>query len=141
MSAQSPRPGVLASVAPCDDPRLPWPTEPRIQIACAGAVDIAAPLVLAGVFAVTAAEHDSRAAAPHRDLVLTVHREPFYAVRQPFRDSLVFADDVAGAGPLRIGGFRVDVWSCCAFRVPGRYYLRVSLGMMLSNVCDVLVGP
>lgn len=135
-----PAPAIPPSFARIDDPRLAPPATPGILLLGPGSVDLDAPFMLSGVFAVSDAEHRRRSGTPHRDLVLSVHREPFYASLHPFRDCLVFVDDVLAIGELRAGWFRLDVWSCCGFRVEGRYYLRVSLGAMMSAVCEVAVG-
>lgn len=140
MSTPSLRPAMPPSFARLDDPRLAAPAEPGVLIVMPASLDRNAPLMLSGVFAVTEAEHRIRSGTPHRDLVLSVHREPFYTCTHPFRDSLVFADDVVAVGGLRIGWFRLDVWSCCELRMEGRYYLRVSLGTMISPVSEVVVG-
>jgi len=140
VSTSSSRAPLPPSFARIDDPRLALPPSPGILLVGPGAIDIDAPFVLSGRFVVTEAEHRRRSGATHRDLVLSVHREPFYASLHPFRDCLVFADDVLAAGDLRVGWFRFDVWSCCGFRVEGDYYVRVSLGTMISPACAVKVG-
>jgi hypothetical protein len=128
------------SFARLDDPRLGPAAAPAIRLVGPGSIDVATPLVVSGAFAVSEAEYLQRKGTPHRDLVLSVHREPFYACLHPFRDCLVFADDVLAAGGMRIGWFRLDVWSCCGFRLEGHYYVRVSLGALVSPVCVVAVG-
>lgn len=129
-----------ASFARIDDPRLAPPESPGIRIAAARSIRVDAPLVLQGIFVISEAEHAHRSGTPHRDLALTVHREPFYACVQPFRDNLVFSDDVVAAGDRRIGWFTLDVWACCGFRAEGVYYLRVSLGEKISPHVLVEVG-
>ena len=134
-------PPIPPSFARIDDPRLAVPAAPGILLEGPGSIDVGAPFLLSGVFAVTDSEHQRRSSTTHRDLVLSVHREPFYASLHPFRDCLVFTDDVLAVGALRAGWFRLDVWSCCRFRIEGRYYLRASLGTMMSAACVVTVGP
>lgn len=141
MSGAAVTPAGRPSFARQDDPRLAPPAEPGIRLVGPRTIDVDAPLVLSGAFAVPEAEHARRSGTPHRDLVLSVHREPFYACVQPFRDHLVFADDVHPARGLFVGWFSFDAWSCCGFRLEGRYYLRVSLGRTISPVCEVTVAP
>lgn len=136
----APQQGGPASFARPDHPSLSVPGEPGIRIVAPRTIALDAPFPIAGCFAITEPEHFARAQTPHRDLVLSVHREPFYACVHPFRDRMVFADDVLAAGPLRVGWFSFDVWRYCAFRREGRYFVRISLGERISQAAEVAVG-
>lgn len=122
----------LPAFAPVDDPALNALTAPGIAIVGPSVVEAGEPFVVAGKFVIGDEEHVRRGTTPHRDLVLTLLREPFYASCHPFGRCVFFGDDVRRGGGTATGWFTLDVWAYCAFTTPGRYFVRVSLGDTLS---------
>lgn len=128
----------LPRFAPVDDPALAA-VDAGIAIAGPGIVEAGAPFVVAGKFSISEEEHRRRATTPHRDLVLTVLREPLYATGHPFGQCVFFRDDVQLGGGRAVGWFMFDVWAYCGFRTPGTYFVRVSLGEALSGYLETVV--
>lgn len=99
------------------------------------------PFKISGRFIVTQKEFDQMGGVPHRHLVLTVLRKSLYGSMHPFKNYLVFQDDVRKSGDLYGGWFSLDVWTYSKFRYEGIYFIRVSLGSALSNVVEATMPP
>lgn len=130
----------LPRFAPVDAPELDAPAGPGIRIAAPGLAAADAPFVVSGRFVIPEDEHRGRGGTPHRDLVLTVLRDPLYAACHPFNGCIFFRDDVRVEAGLAQGWFTLDVWAYCGFRTPGKYFLRVSLGHTLSDYVETVVS-
>jgi hypothetical protein len=129
----------LPRFSPVDDPELNAHVAAGVRIVGPGIVEVGAPYVISGKFVISEDEHRRRAATPHRDLVLTVLRDPLYASGQPFGRCVFFGDDVLLGAGTAAGWFTFDVWAYSGFREPGTYFVRVSLGDALSAYVETIV--
>ncbi len=116
---------------------------PAIQIACDAKVSSHGPFIVAGTFRIGAEDAPVSTPIlgdqPHRSLVLVVWREPFYHASTPFRDLVLFPDDVTATPAGQIGHFHFDVLAHSRFNAPGTWYLAVSLHVHHSNTLAVEV--
>jgi hypothetical protein len=127
---------MLPSVTAVADKRLQSLTSPGVRISGPQKVELNSVFSICGRFIVTEDEFLRLGSSPHRNLVLTVLREPMYGSYHPLKDCMIFHDDVQKMSGAYSGWFSLDVWSYAAFRHPGIYHIRVSLGEALSNVIE-----
>jgi hypothetical protein len=74
-----------------------------------------------------------------KHIVLVVTRGANYAAMKPFKDIVVFEDDVHGTDEIAMGNFKLNVFDHIQFNGPGDYYILCSLGSYLSNITKVTV--
>ncbi|NNK98432.1 MAG: hypothetical protein HKO88_05235 [Xanthomonadales bacterium] len=129
----------LPSVTAVADKRLQSLTTPGVRVNGPQSVDINSVFVISGRFIVTEDEFLRLGSSPHRNLVLTVLREPLYGSCHPLKNCMIFHDDVQNLSGAYSGWFSLDVWSYAGFRHPGIYHIRMSLGEALSNVIETSV--
>lgn len=129
----------LPSFAPIADKSLQSLAAPGVIINGPRSIDVLSVFSISGRFIVSEKEFVRLASAPHRHLVLTVLREPMYGSYHPFRNVMIFHDDVQTLTGAHGGWFSLDVWSYAGFRHAGTYHIRVSLGESLSNVIETTV--
>lgn len=115
-------------------------TTPGVRISGPQSMDVRSEFVISGRFVVTGEEYDRLGSSPHRNLVLTVLREPLYGSYHPLKDCLIFSDDIQKLSDAYSGWFNLDVWTYSGFRHEGIYHVRVSLGEVLSNVIETRVS-
>jgi hypothetical protein len=130
----------LPSFTRAELPEIAGPGPAGVRIVGPETANVHAPFVVRGRFAISEDEYARRGGTPHRDLVLTVLREPLFSSCHPFKDCLFFKGDVETHDGLRVGWFGFDVWSYAEFRIPGRYFVRISLGETLSPFVETRVG-
>lgn len=73
----------------------------------------------------------------HIVLVATYYGQ--YAALKPYRDIVVFEDDVKDDGKYAAGHFNLNVFDHLPFNEGGDYYILCSLGNHLSNIVKVTV--
>jgi hypothetical protein len=95
---------------------------------------------LRGVFQLHADELAAIDAHPHRALVLVATLGSSWYADSPLRDRIFFPDDLQAVGGLVRGYFSFELFSLFQARVPGHYWVSVSLGEYLSPVLAVEVG-
>ena len=74
-----------------------------------------------------------------KHIVLVVTRSGNYQAMKPFRDMVVFEDDVKDDGKNAAGNFNFNVFDHIPFKEGGDYYILCSLGNYLSNIIKVTV--
>lgn len=74
-----------------------------------------------------------------KHIVLVVTCGANSAAMKPFKDIVVFEDDVHGTDEVAMGNFRLNVFDHIQFDGPGDYYILCSLGTYLSNIVKVTV--
>jgi hypothetical protein len=75
-----------------------------------------------------------------KHIALVVTRGGNYTAIKPFRDMVVFEDDVHDDGQCASGNFNLNVFDHIQFNGEGDYYILCSLGNYLSNVVKVTVA-
>jgi len=129
----------LPNVDPVPQKSLQSLTAPGIKICGPQSISQQNPFTVSGRFIVDEKEFERLGGSPHRDLVLTVLREPMYGSYHPLKGCLFFRDDVQKLSGAYAGWFTLDVWAYAGFRYEGTYHVRVSLGEALSNVIETRV--
>lgn len=74
-----------------------------------------------------------------KHIVLVVTRSGNYQAIKPFREMVVFEDDVKDDGKCAAGNFNLNVFHHIQFDGGGDYYILCSLGNYLSNILKVTV--
>ena len=74
-----------------------------------------------------------------KHIALVVTRSGNYQAMKPFRDMVVFEDDVKDDGKCAAGNFNFNVFDHIQFDGGGDYYILCSLGNYLSNIVKVTV--
>lgn len=131
----------LPNFNPVPDRALQGIQGPGIAIAGPEFPGLDTPFKISGRFICSQEDYERMNRVPHRHLVLTVLRKSMYGSMLPFKDYMVFRDDVEKAGKNYSGWFSFDVWDYAKFRYEGVYYVRVSLGESLSNVVEATMPP
>lgn len=127
-----------ASVAP--NPLSPAPpAQPGIALALAPRRLPDDPLVVHGAFRLSEAEAAALGDAVHRAVVLLVQHGPTPNVYVPFREQVLFGDDVTAADDGVEGYFNLDVFALQGGLAPGRYHLLVSMGERRSAVLETVI--
>lgn len=129
----------LPNVDPVPDAGLQGLTSPGIKIIGPQSSNPESVFTISGKFVLSTEEYERLGGSPHRDLVLTILREPLYESYHPLRNLLLFHDDLEESGDNYVGWFSLDVWAYSGFRFEGTYHIRVSLGEALSNVIETKV--
>jgi hypothetical protein len=111
---------------------------PGIKIIGPSQVDLASVFPISGQFVISAEKFEQYNGAPHRHLVLTVLHHPGFNSINPFRESLLFCDDVQEISDGFCGWFNLDVFAYVS-SVKGTFHIRVSLGGELSDVIEAKV--
>lgn len=75
-----------------------------------------------------------------KHIVLVVTHAGQYAALKPYRDVVVFQDDVQDNEQTGSGQFNLHVFDHIKFQGKGDYYILCSLGNYLSNVVRVIVA-
>ncbi|MBW2523163.1 MAG: hypothetical protein JRI23_03270 [Deltaproteobacteria bacterium] len=115
------------------------PAAPGIALALAPRPSPASPLVVHGSFRLTPEQIEVLGGEPHRAVVLLVQHGPGHNVYVPFRDRVLFADDVTASESGVTGFFNLDVFELQGQFAAGTYHLSVSLGELISPVLETLV--
>lgn len=97
------------------------------------------PLVVHGAFRLSAEQAALLKNEVHRSIVAVVQHGPAHAVYLPFRDLVLFADDVAAAPGGVTGYFNFDVFELQGGLAAGPYHLLVSMGELVSAVVETFV--
>jgi hypothetical protein len=129
----------LPNVNPVPEASLQSLSAPGVRICGPKSVNGEAPFTISGRFIVDEKEFDRLGGSPHRDLVLTVLRDPMYGSYLPLKDCLFFKDDTQKLSGTYSGWFTLNVWAYSGFQTEGTYHVRVSLGEALSNVIETKV--
>ncbi len=131
----------LPNFSPVSNPLLLRLTGPGIHIVGPDLAGLETAFNITGRFIVSQEDFERMDRVPHRHLVLTVLRKSLYGSMHPFKNYVIFQDDVAKIGDAYSGWFSLDVWAYSKFRYEGIYYIRVSLGDALSNVVKAVCHP
>jgi len=129
----------LPNVDPVAEEGLRSLTAPGVVICGPKSVSQQTPFTISGRFILDDKEFERLGGSPHRDLVLTVLRDPMYGSYHPLKGCLFFKDDIQKLSGAYGGWFTLDVWAYSGFRTEGTYHVRVSLGVALSNVIETRV--
>jgi len=129
----------LPNVDPVPEASLRSFRGPGIAICGPKSVSQHTPFTISGRFIVEEKEFERLGGSPHRDLVLTVLRDPMYGSYHPLKGCLFFKDDTQKLSDAYGGWFSLDVWAYSGFQTEGTYHVRVSLGAALSNVVETRV--
>ncbi len=129
----------LPSFNPIPETSLQSLAAPGIRICGPKSAALETPFIVSGRFIAREQEVDRLGGWPHRDLVLTVLRDPMYGSYHPLKNCLLFRDDIEKLPDAYGGWFSLDVWAYSGFRTEGVYHIRVSLGEALSNVIETRV--
>ena len=128
----------------CSTARAPYgppaPDAPGITLALAPRPSLASPLVASGSFHLLLAEAQELGPEVHRALVLLVQHPAESFVLTPFRELLLFADDLVAVPGGVQGSFTVDLLALRGQFAAGDYHVSASLGQRLSNVVPVHVS-
>jgi hypothetical protein len=116
------------------------PAAPGIVLALGPRPLGASPLLACGSFHLPLAEAEALGPEVHRALVLLVQLGAEHRVLMPFRDLLLFADDVVAVPDGVQGCFACDVFELLGGVLAGSYHVSVSLGARLSNVATTTVS-
>lgn len=98
------------------------------------------PLVVHGTFRLDMRDLEELGASPTRGVTLVVTNGELFGAYTPFRDHVMFGDDLAAAPGGAIGHFNIDVFEQQGGYAAGDYHLFVSLGTRISNVIRLTVG-
>jgi len=131
----------LPNFSPVSNPLLLRLTGPGIHIVGPDLAGLETAFNITGRFIVSQEDFERMDRVPHRHLVLTVLRKSLYGSMHPFKNYVIFQDDVAKIGDTYSGWFSLDVWDYSKFRYEGTYYIRVSLGDALSNFVKAIMPP
>lgn len=126
----------LPNVDPVPEPSLQSLTAPGVKLSGPRSNNLDSTFTISGRFLVSREEFERLGSTPHRDLVLTVLRDPLYGSYHPLKNCLIFQGDVEELSGHYGGWFSLDIWAYTGFRHEGIYYIRVSLGEALSNVIE-----
>ncbi|MCP4486773.1 MAG: hypothetical protein GY820_05555 [Gammaproteobacteria bacterium] len=74
-----------------------------------------------------------------KHIVLVVTRSGNYQSVTPFREVVVFKDDVQDSGNSCSGAFNIDLLDHIQFSGEGDYYCLCSIGNYLSNIVKITV--
>jgi hypothetical protein len=98
-------------------------------------------LLVNGRFAVLCGENGVPEHAPQtlKHVVLVVTRYGNYQALTPFKETVVFEDDVRVRGDCCSATFMINVMDHIAFDGKGDYYILCSLGTHLSNIVKVTI--
>ena len=129
----------LPNVEPVSDAGLQSLTSPGIRISGPQSTSLESEFLISGRFVLSSKELERLGGSPHRDLVLTVLRDPLYGSYHPLKGCMFFRDDIKDVSGFHSGWFTLDVWTYSGFRHEGIYHIRVSLGEELSNVIETRV--
>lgn len=113
-----------------------------IQISAPQKVHINKPLPLRGKFNVPYDASGLNVTGPEviKHIVLVVTRGANYQTLTPFRDVIVFTDDIKPTAEGCSGHFNLDVFEKISFDGEGDYYILCSLGVYTSNIVRVVVS-
>lgn len=75
-----------------------------------------------------------------KHIVLVVTRGGNYQTLAPFKNVIVFADDIKQTEDACSGFFQLDVFEKISFDGEGDYYILCSLGVYTSNIVKVVVN-
>jgi len=131
----------LPNVSPVNRRQLLEMSGQGIRIAGPDFTSLEASFCISGRFIISKKEFERLGRVPHKHLVLTILRKSQHGSAHPFRNCLLFQDDVQKAANAFSGWFSFDVWDYANFRYEGIYYVRVSLGDALSNVVKATIPP
>lgn len=95
-------------------------------------------ILLYGSFQISKEDKEEIAEHLHRALVLVVMNKAFYAVSNPFQDSVFFEDDEEDLGDFCRGYFTLNVSEYLSKRKAGEFFISVSLGRFQSNIVHVI---
>jgi len=129
----------LPNVTPVPDAGLQGLTSPGVIIKGPRSGSLESAFTISGRFVLSQEEFERLGGSPHRDLVLTVLRDPMYGSYHPLKNCMFFHDDIEEVSGFRSGWFTLDVWEYSGFHYEGTYHIRVSLGEALSNVVETHV--
>ena len=76
-----------------------------------------------------------------KHLVLVTTRSANYQSLTPFKDVIVFEDDIQTEGNYCSGLFNINVMDHIQFDGEGDYYLLCSVGVYTSNIAKISVTP
>jgi len=129
----------LPNFTPVADSGLQGLSAPGIRLCGPKSAILENPFTISGRFIASEKEFNRLGGSLHRDLVLTVLRDPMYGSYHPLRNCMFFKDDIQELSGAYGGWFSLDVWAYSGFRIAGVYHVRVSLGEALSNVIETRV--
>lgn len=115
------------------------PATPGIALGLAPRPSPASPLLLHGAFRISVEQAKWLGGEPHRAVVLLVQHGPAHNVYVPFRERVLFVDDVGGSGGDVTGYFNLDVFDLQGQFAAGNYHLLVSMGELISSVVETTV--
>lgn len=130
---------ILPNVEPVSDEGLQGLTSPGVKISGPQSTSLESGFLISGRFVLSSKEFERLGGSPHRDLVLTVLRDPLYGSYHPLKGCMFFRDDITQVSGFHSGWFTLDIWAYSGFRHEGNYHIRVSLGEELSNVIETRV--
>lgn len=119
-------------------PALP-PNFTGVLIASPPAISYRERMIVSGVYQLPEQECARIDERLHRALVAVVTVGAGYAVFNPFREAVLFADDDERSAWGRRGYFHFDAMGAARDLYPGDYYAMVSLGRFLSNSIRVRI--
>lgn len=99
-------------------------------------------ILVRGRFRVSCAENGVPENPPEtlKHVILVVTRSGNYQALTPFKDTVVFEDDVKVSGSNCSASFTFNVMDHIAFDGKGDYYILCSLGTHLSNIVKVTIS-
>jgi hypothetical protein len=113
------------------------PDEPGIVITAVQPAPRA--LHLHGAFRLDMSDIEALGPTPSRSLALLVTHRVDAFIGTPFRDFLVFGDDLLATPGGAVGYFNLDVFELLGGPRAGDHHLSVSLGRHVSNVVSLLL--
>ena len=115
------------------------PPEPGIVLTLAPRPLPLSPLVVHGSFLLSQEQSDALDGGIHRAVVLVVQHGSLHNALTPFRDRVIFADDVTPGTAGMAGYFSLDVFELQGGFAAGHYHLLVSIGEQVSAVVETYV--
>ena len=127
--------------APASAPNLPNNVEFGISISVKDQCKENDGIIVRGNFRIPYSEGSvpKQAIMMPKHIALVVTRSDNYTAIKPFRQMVVFEDDVKDNGKYASGNFNFNVFDHIEFNGAGDYYILCSLGNYLSNIVKVAV--
>ena len=93
--------------------------------------------VIQGVFALPKKQDNKYSGKPHNAITTVINFDGRYVVVQPFKNIVVFADDIAENRSTLFGYFQFNVLDYFDYINSGNHYVLCSLGLYLSNTLKI----
>lgn len=112
-----------------------------LDLVAPSSIELGTPLILRGEFKLAYAEAGTSARDEQvlKHIVMVVTRGGNYQTLVPFKDVVVFPEDVKRTENSVLGFFNLNLFDKIAFGGAGTYFILCSLGKHTSNVVSVEV--